>query len=250
MRRQYQALIAADVKADTRKLYSYEAFESGIGTLVQDFVERVAAPSSSDEIGDRRASGESLGLKLVALLGSVRSDRQGIKAARYVQRMMEARGHDLTLVDPLEVKLPLLDRMYKEYEKGKAPAVLEELAVLYRSADAFVIVSGEYNHSIPPALSNLLDHFLEEYFFRPSAIVCYSAAPSAASERRCSCGRCCASSGCQASRACSRFRRLGARSTSMERLRTPASIGASSGLPPSSSGTQALREARRNGVPY
>ena len=42
-------------------------------------------------------------------------------------------------------------------------------------ADAFVVVSGEYNHSIPPALSNLLDHFLEEYFFRPSAIVCYSA---------------------------------------------------------------------------
>jgi NAD(P)H-dependent FMN reductase len=38
-----------------------------------------------------------------------------------------------------------------------------------------VIVSGEYNHSIQPALSNLLDHFLEEYFFKPSAIVCYSA---------------------------------------------------------------------------
>ena len=38
-----------------------------------------------------------------------------------------------------------------------------------------MIVSGEYNHGIPPALKNLLDHFLEEYFFRPSAIVCYSA---------------------------------------------------------------------------
>jgi NAD(P)H-dependent FMN reductase len=37
------------------------------------------------------------------------------------------------------------------------------------------IVSGEYNHGIPPALKNLLDHFLEEYFFRPSAVVCYSA---------------------------------------------------------------------------
>ena len=36
-------------------------------------------------------------------------------------------------------------------------------------------MSGEYNHSIPPALSNLLDHFLEEYLWRPSAIVCYSA---------------------------------------------------------------------------
>ena len=59
--------------------------------------------------------------------------------------------------------------------KGEAPAPLETLATLYRSADAFVVVSGEYNHSIPPALSNLLDHFLEEYFWRPSAIVCYSA---------------------------------------------------------------------------
>jgi NAD(P)H-dependent FMN reductase len=38
-----------------------------------------------------------------------------------------------------------------------------------------VIVSGEYNNGIPPALKNLLDYFLEEYFWRPSAIVCYSA---------------------------------------------------------------------------
>ena len=43
-----------------------------------------------------------------------------------------------------------------------------------READGFVVVSGEYNHSIPPALSNLMDYFLEEYFFRPSGIVCYS----------------------------------------------------------------------------
>ena len=86
-----------------------------------------------------------------------------------------ARGHEVTVVDPVSVQLPLLDRMYKEFEKGKAPAVLAELATLYRAADAFIVVSGEYNHRISPALSNLLDHFLEEYFFRPSAIVCYSA---------------------------------------------------------------------------
>jgi NAD(P)H-dependent FMN reductase len=114
-------------------------------------------------------------LKFVVMGGSVRSDRQGLKAARFVERTLAARGHDVTVVDPLEVKLTLLDRMYKEYEKGKAPTVLENLAALYRAADAFVVVSGEYNHSVPPALSNLLDHFLEEYFFRPSAIVCYSA---------------------------------------------------------------------------
>ena len=52
---------------------------------------------------------------------------------------------------------------------------LERLAALYRSVDGFLVVSGEYNNGIPPALKNLLDHFLEEYFFRPSGIVCYSA---------------------------------------------------------------------------
>jgi NAD(P)H-dependent FMN reductase len=116
-------------------------------------------------------------LTLVVWVGSVRSDRQGIKAARFVERSLTARGHDATVVDPVEAKLPLLDRMYKEYEKGSAPEVLEDLAALYRSADAFIVVAGEYNHSIPPALSNLLDHFLEEYFFRPSAIVSYSSGP-------------------------------------------------------------------------
>ena len=65
--------------------------------------------------------------------------------------------------------------MYKEYAAGEAPEALERLAGRIKAADAFIIVSGEYNHSIPPALSNLLDHFLEEYFWRPSAIVCYSA---------------------------------------------------------------------------
>jgi NAD(P)H-dependent FMN reductase len=80
----------------------------------------------------------------------------------------------VTLVDPLEYPLPLLDRMYKEYPKGEAPQVLEKLAGIVRRAEGYVIVSGEYNHSITPALSNLLDHFLEEYFFKPSAIACYS----------------------------------------------------------------------------
>jgi NAD(P)H-dependent FMN reductase len=67
-----------------------------------------------------------------------------------------------------------LERTYSEYAAGEAPAGLDELATLYRRADGFIIVSGEYNHGIPPALKNLLDYFLEEYFWRPSGIVCYS----------------------------------------------------------------------------
>jgi NAD(P)H-dependent FMN reductase len=114
-------------------------------------------------------------LLMPVILGSVRSERQGLRAARFIIHRLEGRGHEAPLVDPLDLKLPLLDRMYKEYAKGTAPEPLERLASLFRSAHAFVIVSAEYNHSIPPALTNTLDHFLEEYFWRPSAIVCYSA---------------------------------------------------------------------------
>ena len=118
-----------------------------------------------------------MSLRTVVFYGSVRTARQGIRAARFVVKALQARGHEVTLVDPLEYPLPLLDKMYKEYAKGQAPALLERIAALIVPADAIVVVSGEYNHSIPPALSNLLDHFLEEWFWRPSAIVCYSAGP-------------------------------------------------------------------------
>lgn len=113
-------------------------------------------------------------LSIAVLLGSVRRDRVGSRAATLVVRELSKRGHKVHLVDPMELQLPLLDRMYKEYPKGKAPGPLERLAEIYRNADGFLVVSGEYNHGIPPALKNLLDHFLEEYFWRPSGIVCYS----------------------------------------------------------------------------
>lgn len=116
-------------------------------------------------------------LNLPVILGSVRGQRIGIRVARFVADGLKARGHTAPLVDPVEYPLPLLDKMYKEYPPGTAPEVLEKLAGVIKAADAHVIVTGEYNHSIPPALSNLMDHFLEEYFWKPSAIVCYSVGP-------------------------------------------------------------------------
>jgi NAD(P)H-dependent FMN reductase len=111
------------------------------------------------------------------IYGSVRSARQGIRGARFVVRALERRGHDSPLVDPLEYRLPLLDRMYKEYEEGQAPELLQRLAAMYARADAFVFVCGEYNHGVPPALKNQIDHFLETWFWRPAGIACYSAGP-------------------------------------------------------------------------
>jgi NAD(P)H-dependent FMN reductase len=112
--------------------------------------------------------------KVPVIYGSVRRDRQGIRAARYVVRRLSALGCEPVLIDPLERPLPMLDLMYKEYPAGTAPPVMEELAQLFRSADGFVVVTGEYNQTIPPALANTLDHFLEEFFWRPAGIVSYS----------------------------------------------------------------------------
>jgi NAD(P)H-dependent FMN reductase len=113
-------------------------------------------------------------LTVAVLLGSVRPERNALRAGRLLVDALRSAGHEAVLVDPMELRLPLLERTYSEYKPGEAPAGLDALAALYRRADGFIIVSGEYNHGIPPALKNLLDHFLEEYFWRPSAIVCYS----------------------------------------------------------------------------
>jgi NAD(P)H-dependent FMN reductase len=113
-------------------------------------------------------------LKTIVFYGSYRRDRQGIKAARFTIDRLQERNHQVIFADAKEYDFGILDRMYKEYEQGQAPEKMEELAEHIRTANGFVVVAGEYNHSIQPGLSNLMDHFLEEYYFRPAGIVSYS----------------------------------------------------------------------------
>ncbi|MDP9900418.1 NADPH-dependent FMN reductase [Variovorax ginsengisoli] len=113
--------------------------------------------------------------KVLVFYGSYRSDRMGIRLADYVVAGLKAKGAEAELIDAKAVDLPLLDRMYKEYPKGTAPAAMEALAEKIRTADAFVFVAGEYNWGVQPGLKNLTDHFLEEWFWRPAAIASYSA---------------------------------------------------------------------------
>ncbi|MGA2291436.1 NADPH-dependent FMN reductase [Bradyrhizobium sp.] len=113
--------------------------------------------------------------RILVFYGSYRSDRMGIRLAHFVVEGLRGRGCDVELVDAKAVGLPMLDRMYKEYPKGQAPAALEGLAGKIRDADGFVFITGEYNWGIQPGLKNLTDHFLEEWFWRPAAIASYSA---------------------------------------------------------------------------
>src|SRR3954449_10471717 len=113
--------------------------------------------------------------RILVFYGSYRSDRMGIRLAQFVVEGFRDRGEEVELIDAKEVGLPILDRMYKEYPKGQAPAALEELAGKIRTADGFVFITGEYNWGVQPGLKNLTDHFLEEWFWRPAAIASYSA---------------------------------------------------------------------------
>src|SRR3954451_4101050 len=113
--------------------------------------------------------------RILVLYGSYRSDRMGIRLADFVIEGLRARGDEVELIDAKAIGLPMLDRMYKEYPKGAAPAALEKLATQIREADGFVFVTGEYNWGMQPGLKNLTDHFLEEWFWRPAAIASYSA---------------------------------------------------------------------------
>ncbi len=116
-----------------------------------------------------------MGHRILVLYGSYRRDRLGIRLAGHLVTALAARGHDAELVDAKALDLPMLDRMFKEHAPGEAPPVMQELAERIAAADAFVFVTGEYNWGVQPGLKNLTDHFLEEWFFRPAAIVSYSA---------------------------------------------------------------------------
>jgi len=119
--------------------------------------------------------GYAMSNRILVFYGSYRSDRMGIRLAQFVVERLRRRGDDAELIDAKAINLPILDRMYKEYPKGEAPEALETLARKIREADGVVFVTGEYNLGVQAGLKNLTDHFLEEWFWRPAAVVSYSA---------------------------------------------------------------------------
>jgi NAD(P)H-dependent FMN reductase len=110
--------------------------------------------------------------KIALIVGSVRRDRQGIKVARWIEEKLKARNHIVFFIDPLELKLPLLDRMYKEMDEPSEQ--MKDFRNKIYNAEGYIAVTPEYNHSTSSAMKNTLDYFLEEYYFKPSAIVSYS----------------------------------------------------------------------------
>ena len=67
------------------------------------------------------------------LYRSVRETRAGIRLVYFLDGALHRRGHTTSIIDAAERRLPLLDRMEdKEYERGAAPRVLQEMVEIYR----------------------------------------------------------------------------------------------------------------------
>lgn len=123
-------------------------------------------------------------MKLLVFLGTVR-DSTPPRPARLGERVSKAcieclksryAEHDVELVDALDYPLDSVFKPHFAYPKGRAPAALNALAEKIQASDGFIMISPEYNHSMSPALANLLNHFGSSLFaYKPSAIVTYSA---------------------------------------------------------------------------
>src|ERR687883_1481279 len=110
--------------------------------------------------------------KIALIVGSVRRDRQGIKVAQWMEEKLQNHNHTVFFIDPLELDLPLLDRMYKEMTDPSEK--MKSFRNKINDAEGYLAVTPEYNHITSSAMKNTLDYFLEEYYFKPSAIVSYS----------------------------------------------------------------------------
>mmetsp|Transcript_15353 Transcript_15353/g.36254 ORF Transcript_15353/g.36254 Transcript_15353/m.36254 type:complete len:214 (+) Transcript_15353:60-701(+) len=127
-------------------------------------------------------------LNTVVFMGSARNSappwgqpilRLGTRVLKFVVDSLQAERpgvkHNVTVLDPLELQLPVLERPHFFYKPGEAPEHLDKIAQQIAAADCYVFVSAEYNHCIPPALANMLDYFGgSKYAFKCSGIVTYS----------------------------------------------------------------------------
>lgn len=103
-----------------------------------------------------------LPITLAILAGTTREKRESIKAARWIADFARQQtGVDVLFVDPKELNLP----GDGNDPEGKDPRYTEITA----KADAFFVVTPEYNHSFPGSLKRVLDSELQNYNHKPVA---------------------------------------------------------------------------------
>jgi len=114
-------------------------------------------------------------MRIGIIVGSTRPGRRGIEVARWVLQNADSyRGAaSYELVDLVDMALPLLDEQspaafgqYRHEHTFRWSRVVDAL-------DGFVIVTPEYNHSMPASLKNAIDYLFNEWHNKAAGFVSY-----------------------------------------------------------------------------
>ena len=102
------------------------------------------------------------------ILGTARQGRQSEKVANFVFQEIKKTKVKSEIIDVRDYKIKATDNTGK---KAEAKKLIQKI----NKADAFIIISPEYNHGYPGELKIMLDMFYEEYHKKPVAFCGVSA---------------------------------------------------------------------------
>jgi NAD(P)H-dependent FMN reductase len=109
-------------------------------------------------------------LRLAVIVGSIRQGRFGPTVANwFVEEARKQDQFDIDVIDLADVKLPV-SLGTPDAEGGQA---LGRMMPVMEGADAFVLVTPEYNHSYPAALKNAIDWHFTQWQAKPVGFVSY-----------------------------------------------------------------------------
>lgn len=121
-------------------------------------------------------------MKLGIVIGSVREGRVSANMAQWVAAAAKQReGVEVTIIDLKDYALPFFaEAVSPQYNQDRKPegevkGWLDALA----AQDAFVVVTPEYNRSIPGALKNAIDFVAYEMAKKPVAIATHGSTEGA-----------------------------------------------------------------------
>ncbi len=97
-------------------------------------------------------------MNIEIISGSPRNDSVTNRIVLFLKQMLDDRSaHQTGIIDVREYNLPFVQHVFSSVDK--APEQFKPLAERMFAADAFILVTPEYNGSYSPAMQNLLDHF-------------------------------------------------------------------------------------------
>ncbi|WP_338773748.1 NAD(P)H-dependent oxidoreductase [Nocardia vulneris] len=116
-----------------------------------------------------RVAGEPDRLRVVLIQSSTRTGRFGPTVADWFARQLRRRDLQVDRLDLATAGLP--DQLAGHDEP--APIAVRQFGDRLAAADAFVVVTPEYNRSFPAALKNAIDWFDTEWAAKPVTVVGY-----------------------------------------------------------------------------